>query len=291
MAVHHHEMRTSRLQVILHDCEGGLSGLRALTHKDQGDNIFYKGLGGLNFEYIFDGVRPQSGEFEPRHTPMTLEPVSHTEARLHQDPTPFWKLESHLTYRLREPQYVDLEMEYTPRAAVTKSGYLGVFWCSYMNRPPDNRLHFIGHNKGEHGGGWFHVASSLHKVESAFYHSEHQAEVIATDDESPCLALNEAAVRYDKPFYYGLRGEFAFIMMFNKPQQTIFAHSPTAGRPGDPAHPAWDFAFFVERPEVDRTYRFQARLAYKRFEGEDNVQEEWARWLTETLGRTTGEHG
>lgn len=283
MPVHRHEMRTSDLRVVLHDCEGGLSGLRTLIHGHQGDNVFFEGLGGLNFEYIFDGVQPQSGEFEPRRTPMTLEPASDTEARLHQEATPFWKLESHLTYRLSEPHYVDLEMEYIPRALATKSGYLGVFWCNYMNRPQDNRLHFVGHEKGSRQSGWVHVASPRHRTESAFYHDDHQAALLNTGSESPCLALNEAPVRYDKPVYYGLRGEFAFIMMFDNPRQTVLAHSPSAGRPGDPRHPAWDFAFFVEEPRANQTYHFEARLAYKRFHGEDDVQEEWARWLTEKL--------
>ena len=66
---HHHEMRTDHLTAVLHDCEGGLSGIRTLIHKDQGDNVLFPGLGGLNFEYIFDGIQPEGGASNPARPP------------------------------------------------------------------------------------------------------------------------------------------------------------------------------------------------------------------------------
>ena len=69
------EMRAGDLRAVVHDGEGGLSGVRSLVHRGQGDDVFYEGMGGLNFEYIFDGVQPEGEVFEPRQAPMVLESV------------------------------------------------------------------------------------------------------------------------------------------------------------------------------------------------------------------------
>ena len=71
------------------------------------------------------------------------------------------------------------------------------------------------------------------------------------------------------------------ILMFNRTSGIRFTHSPSGGGVNveqQTTNPAWDFQYLIPGYEVNREYRFRARLAYRRRCSRAEILQEVAAW-------------
>lgn len=258
----------------------GYNGLWSLTHRTEPTNLFVPAVAGLNFEHIFDGHQRDRGTartifFEPRNAPMTFRRVSDTEAELHQPPTPTFRLESWTRFTLTAPHYVDLQFRFRPTRHVFHHGTIGLFWASYINAPDDRSMYF------RQGRLWHQLCTQRHNDESTVRHTGDTLELRFSDGFPEALYRNLSLLRFDEPFYYGLFRDHVAIFMFDRTEGIRFTHSPSGGGVNtarQTTNPAWDFQFLLPRYEVNREYRFRARLAYRPRCSRDEIMREVAAW-------------
>src|SRR5262249_24755112 len=148
-------------------------------------------------------------------------------------------------------------------------------WASYINAPEDRSLYFRS------GGLWQQLCTQRHNDESTVRHRADRFEPKFTGVRPPALFKSLSPLRYDEPFYYGLRGTHLFLLMFASAEGVRFAHSPSGGgvsRERQTANPAWDFQFLVPKYEVNLEYGFRARAVYRERCGREEVLREVAAW-------------
>lgn len=91
------------------------------------------------------------------------------------------------------------------------------------------------------------------------------------DSEFPLtLVFNRSNHRYREPWYYGVSGPMALVLMFRPQDQVRISQSPSGGGRGNPA---WDFQWFVPRYEVGKRYRFVTRALYVPFKSREQLVE------------------
>ncbi len=269
----------------------GYNGVWSLSHKAEPDNLFVPAVAGLNFEHIFDGHTGTTREllFEPRNAPMELKQLSDASAELHQPPTPFFGLESWTTFTLRAPHYVDMHFRCRATKHAFMGGIIGLFWASYLSAPENKSIYFRGRFPNAQRTHWIQAMTQWHNDESTFLHLSDTTQLKLAADYPNMLFTNFSKLRYDEPFYYGLRGKMVYIVMFEDAVVSVrndrptirFSHSPSGGGgtpDGSDTNPAWDFQFIIPRYEVGKEYGFKARVAYKPYLGRDDVVEEFRRW-------------
>ena len=83
------------------------------------------------------------------------------------------------------------------------------------------------------------------------------------------LPFSFSRYRYAEPWYFGLCRGMAFAQLFRPRDEVRFAQSPSGGGNGCPA---WDFQWFIERPQVGQRYQLVMRAVYVPVpEGADEV--------------------
>ena len=265
----------------------GYNGLASLQHEAQPTNLFVPTYAGLNFEHIFDGER---GDFQPRSGPYTLLRFSDTGVGLHRsaESAEHWGLESLTRYTLREPHYVDFELDCVPHAVEPyKHGFIGVFWASYISAPDDKCIYFLGRERGATGSPrWVKAFSPAHGVRAAHLHERDAADTFFTDDFRLTLANHYSDFTFSYPFYFGRSGKLVWIMMFDleslRPNQSVrFAQSPTGG---GARNPAWDFYFLIRDFKVGERYRFRCRTVCKEYVSPEDVVREYEHWSGASVG-------
>lgn len=247
----------------------GYSGVALLRHERRPENLFVPAYAGLNFEHIHDGTTQRLEVlYEPRNAPMELRVVGAHTAELYQKPTPHWGLESCQRYRLLEDGAIELTVECVPRKRAFASGYVGLFWASYIQRPERGGIQFLG--RPDDGAAprdgpdprapqWVAASSPAHGVE-ATHVGRADGRAFPHDPDFPMtLVFSRSKWRFDEPWYFGVNRGMAFAQLFRARDGVRFAQSPSGGGAGNPA---WDFQFFIPEYEVGRTYRFVARFAY-----------------------------
>ncbi|MCZ2153686.1 MAG: hypothetical protein LC114_07265 [Bryobacterales bacterium] len=85
------------------------------------------------------------------------------------------------------------------------------------------------------------------------------------------LVFSLSNYRYVGPWYYGVSHGMAFVQMFRPRDQVRFTQSPSGGGEGNPA---WDFQYFVEKPEVGRIYQFVMRAACLPYKSSAQIEKE-----------------
>ena len=238
----------------------------------------------LNFEHILNGHAADAWRAQntPRTDPMELRLLSPSCVEIRWPArTSAWKLDCVMRYAFSGQNAMDMEFEVTPRADEAPQGYLVFMWASYMHAARTRVIHFPGVRGGVDGwiefGGGPARGGAIDGVGQAGLKWEKGADALNLGSRSD--------IHFREPVYYGLLDgdqdwqtaddTMAFIMMFDRPQDTRFA---VWNWGDDPHTSAWDWQYVVRSPEVGKTYRHRARMVCKKFQGQDDVMEEYRSW-------------
>ena len=253
----------------------GYNGLAWLKHAARPVNLFVPAYAGMNLELYVDGVEGEGSKlFEPRRAPMSVRQVDQSAAELHQPPTPFWQVESWTRFRLTAPHYVDFHYRAVPRAATFGSGWMGVFWASYIDRPEDLAISFPAADEAG-GEKWIRHYSPVHGLESTHRRKGDQFEITAPENASTFMYASYSPWRYARPFYLGVSHGMMYLFMSEDSPKVRFTQSPSGGGAGCPA---WDYQLIVPAVVVGEAYSLRARVAYKPYANRLDVEDEYRRW-------------
>jgi hypothetical protein len=251
---------------VLTDHREGYSGVALLRHKDQPRNIFVPRYAGLNFEHIHDGTLQDTDVlYEPRRAPMELRVINDHTAELYQAPTPHWKLESATRYELQVDGTIELIFECIPRQATYLNEYIGLFWASYIDQPESLDIHFAGPR------GWVRGVTSQHG-ENAVHRAINDDRVFRYDStlaQRLKLLFGFSEQRYSQPWYFGICRGMALGFVFRDRDMIRLTQSPSGGGAGNPA---WDFQWYIEKPEVGRRYQMVMRTMYVHYESHEKLR-------------------
>lgn len=267
---------------VLPDHKAGYSGVAALHDQSQPRSPFVPLYAGLNHEFIHDGTRQSDAIlFEPRRAPVELRIIDEHTVELYQAPTPHWKLESCTRYELLPDGTIEMTVEVIPRAPTFTKGYIGLFWASYIDQPESVDIHFRGPEGWVRGVSAQHGSNAVHRGindQRDFPHEKALAERLK-------LLFGFSGHRYAEPWYFGVCRGMALAFLFREQDQIRFTQSPNGGGPG--GNPAWDFQWYVEGQETGRRYQMVMRLAYRRFESNEQIRAEISP-LCGAMERSTG---
>jgi hypothetical protein len=251
---------------ILSDHRAGYSGIALLRHKVQSRNIFVPNYAGLNFEHIHDGtIQDNAVLFEPRRAPMELRVINDHTAELYQAPTPHWKLESATRYELLADGTIEMIVECIPREATYANGYIGLFWASYIDQPESLDIHFLGPQGWVRGVTLKHGENAVHRAindDRLFQYDPALAERLA-------LLFGLSEHRYAQPWSFGISRGMALGYIFRERDQIRLTQSPSGGGAGNPA---WDFQWYIERPQIGRRYQLVMRTVYAPYKSHEHMR-------------------
>lgn len=292
---HHHRMERNGIVAIVVDNHAGdtpelsqhragYNGLAYLGHVDEGQDVFVPFYAGLNFEHIHDGDSQRLVEkFEPRKFPMELRVVDEFTVELYQRPTGNFRLESCGRFHLLPDGTVEYTFECIPRGDTFTRGFIGLFWASYINSPPDKAIHIRGRDAGDRSGKtrWIRAVTPKHGV-LAGHRPEGKPALPDVDADFPLTLVNHPS-KYiaTEPWYYGVRGDYALVQMFRRQDNIWIVQSPTGG---GQTNPAWDFQWFSPDVQVGKRYGFTMRAAYLPFNDRKKI-EQFARLHRDALNR------
>jgi hypothetical protein len=193
-----------------------------------------------------------------------------------------------LTYEI-DGDAIDFKYCGSPLANLwSKHGYIGVFFASYLQKPEELALQFIGRSRagrGEAKPRWIKHLPPKHGV-AAYHRSADSTWDPPYDDGFNIeLAKNPSDFEYVYPFYFGRSGENVFVMMFERPHdggEVRFAQSPSGGGAGNPA---WDFFWLQRGYSVGREFCFKARTVLRKFTSAEDVIALYEQWSGEKVMR------
>jgi hypothetical protein len=300
---HTASVETKLLRVVVADNEAfgathraGYNGVAELSLvSPSAKNLFVPNYAGLNLEHIFSGDSSSFGWniFEPRRAPMKL--IRHTARRieLQQESTEHWPLRSRLIYEV-SGDAVDFTYCGTPLAdAWKKHGYIGVFFASYIDKPEDLSLEFIGRLR--RGGGGEQLLWIKHLPPKHGEAANHRPAGSTWDPPFDAnfnipLARGTSDFEYLYPFYFGRSGQNVFIMMFEHSRdggELRFAQSPSGGGAGNPA---WDFFYLKRGYQLNREFCFRGRAVLRKFTSKEEVIRVYEEWSGEKVQRPKREN-
>jgi len=277
-----YRLETKELKIIIcnnaeiGEHRAGYNGVMNLVHKGQGINVFVPAYCGLNYETSSIAGLEQDKEqlFEPRRRPMTIERKTDGAIVLHQEPSDFKGIEATITFRCCEPFYIDQTVEIKFYKKLQDASEFSSLWASYVNAPENKHVYLIGRAKDDAEARWLDVTKESHgspeytvrnlgdDVETVIDHLQNQER-----QEASKIPIEDFV--WEEPYYYGLYGDYVFIMMFAKKETVRFAYSPTGG---GPTNPAWDYVFWLPNYDIGATYQFKARLAYKKYASREDIE-------------------
>jgi hypothetical protein len=291
-------LTTDRFRMLVADNESyssyhrpGYNGLAELSLVKPGTkSLFVSNYAGLNLEHIFSGDAESFSWniFEPRRAPMLLVQHSTNRVELLQERTEHWPLRSRVTYEATGSA-IDFTYCGTPLAdAWKKHGYIGVFFASYIDKPEDMSLQFIGRSRPGRGDArprWIQHLPPKHGIAANHRFAGSQWDPPLDAGFNIPLVEGTSDFEYIYPFYFGRSGENVFIMMFERPRdgsEVRFAQSPSGGGAGNPA---WDFVFLQRGYEVNREFCFRGRAVFRKFKDVEEVIHLYEQWSGEKVVR------
>jgi len=262
----------------------GYNGLWSLRHRTGTRSLFVPAIAGLNLEHIFNGDDTPDREvfFEPRNAPMTFRKLSDTSAELHQPPTPTFHLESWTKFELKAPHYIDMTFTCMPTQHVFHRDWIGLFWASYINAPQDKSIYFRGGWPGREAV-WSQLCTQEHNDESTVLHVN-DTKNLEFENGRDTLFKSFSRLRFHEPFYYGRFEKHVWAIMFDRPEEVRFAHSPSGGgtnKAFDTTNPAWDFQWIIPKYEVAKKYTLKIRALFRETCSRSEIQREFERWTPE----------
>ncbi len=254
----------------------GYNGIAELYHLNQNSSLLVPAYAGFNLEHIFSGDSLEQ-LFEPRVNPMKLYKKSGSEVLLHQEKTPVSGVETLTRFKMVEPHYIDIifscilhDRDYF------KNGYAGFFWASYINEPPDKSIYFRGVTGDGFTPDWIQAFSESHGIKSTHVGMDDEHEFYFAPNFRISLASNFSDYRFSQPFYFGRFHNMALAFFFDSSEVIRFTQSPTGG---GRTNPAWDFQYLIPGAEPGKEYSFKARIVYKPFVSEDDIEHEYKMWI------------
>jgi hypothetical protein len=260
-------------QAVAPEHAAGYNGLQSIRY-DGGPSPFVPRFAGLNLEHVNNGVATADRDlqFEPRKHPMELRRLDARTYELHQAPLPNTGLESSTRFSFREPHFIDVTFECVPRLDKFPYRHLNIFWASYILKPENMSLYFLGRKKGRKDETWIQGVTPKHGV-LATHRGAKDHRQFQHDDPFPLtLVFNESDYEYTRPVYYGRYGDFVWIVMFREQDLVRFTQSPSGGGEGNPA---WDFQWFIDSPRKEKLYRLVYRAVYKPWVDREDVLREY----------------
>jgi hypothetical protein len=269
-------------QAIPPEHAAGYNGIVSI-HYDGGPSPFVPRFAGLNLEHVNNGIATADRDlqFEPRKQPMEVRRLDARTYELYQAPLPNTGLESSTRFAFREPHFVDVTFECIPRLDKFPYAHLNTFWASYIHKPEDMSIYFLGRRKGQKGEAWIQGVTPQHGVLATHRGAKDHRQFQHDNPFLLKLVFNESDYEYTRPVYYGRYGDFVWIVMFRERDLVRFTQSPSGGGEGNPA---WDFQWFIDKPRKDKLYRMVYRAVYKRWAGRDDVLQELAEFA-KSFGR------
>jgi hypothetical protein len=255
----------------------GYNGLLSIRY-DGGPSPFVPRYAGLNLEHVNNGVATEDKDlqFEPRKHPMELRRLNDRTYELFQAALPNTGLESSTRFAFREPHFIDVTFECIPRLDKFPHSHLNLFWASYIFKPADMSIYFLGRKKGQKGETWIQGVTPQHGV-LATHRGAKDHRQFPHDHPFPLrLVFNESDYEYTRPVYYGCYGDFVWIVMFRERDLVRFTQSPSGGGEGNPA---WDFQWFIDKPRKDKLYRMIYRVVYKPWVDREDVLREFDQFV------------
>jgi hypothetical protein len=217
---------------------------------------------------------------------MWLRQRSPTHVELRQERTEHWPLRSRINYEFRADT-IDFTYCGTPLAdAWQKHGYIGVFFASYIDKPKDMSIHFIGRARDEDRNArprWIKHLPPRHGVAANHRPAGSTGDPQLDEGFSIDLVKGVSDFEYLYPFYYGRSGDNVFVMMFERPHsggELRFAQSPSGGGTGNPA---WDFFWLQRDYAVNREFCFRARAVCRKFTNVDDIVALYEQWSGEKV--------
>ena len=213
---------------------------------------------------------------------MTFRKVNPATAELHQPPTPNFHMESWTTFTLRPPHYIDMEFRCIPRQHVHERGWFGIFWASYINGPADKSIYFKGGWRLKEDM-WMQLCTQEHDDESTVLAQGDDFKLSWQEGSRDALFKNFSRMRYARPFYYGHVEDLVYLLMFENADGIRFTHSPSGGgynNAFNSTNPAWDWQFIVPKCEVNKEYKYRARLALRPKCSREEILKEVGKWST-----------
>ncbi len=255
--------------------KAGYNGIAMLYHTQQDSSPFVPFYAGFNLEHIFGGDSLHQ-LFEPRRHPMSLHRESPMEVSLYQTPTPLSKVESLTTFKLTDTHCIDVVFECIFHDDVFfEHDYAGLFWASYIQKPRDKKIYFLGTEKGDADIQWIAAYSEKHGEQSTHLGRSDPGEIHFASNFNASLASHFSNYKYEYPFYYGRYHNMMLAYFFDSDDIIRFSQSPTGGGRDNPA---WDFQYIIPGMKTGKKYSFKARILYKPFENSEDVLNEFLRW-------------
>ncbi len=253
----------------------GYNGIAELSHVEEDSTLFVPFYAGFNLEHVFGGDS-LTELFEPRRHPMMLYRKSENEVLLYQEATPISGVESLTEFKVVEPNYIDITFHcILHNPDYFQHDYAGLFWASYILHPDDKKIYFKGVSNNNPDPFWIEAYSAKHGLGSSHKSIEDDHDFYFANNFNAVLASHFSDFRYIDPFYFGKFGKMALAYLFSAEEIIRFSQSPTGG--GE-TNPAWDFQYLIPNPKIGKKYSFKARVIYKPFISEENIEQEYEEW-------------
>lgn len=254
----------------------GFNGIWSLKPKSTANDFIAKGLAGLNLEHYFNGLNEDIKQpellFDPRYSPIEFRCESASGCSLHQPPTKHFGVESWTEFTVSEPCYVDMSFRCIPRKDVFPSGWLGVFWATYVPKPDDTSIYFLAYETpAQTKPTWFKSAGEM------YYGRNAEVPLRFAGPMKSHAMATASTVRWAEPFYYGVWGDRAYLIMFDTEHDLAMyaGQSPSGWNP-------WDFQMIIRSPRIDSEYRLRVRVAFHEFKGSDWALNEYTNWRAQS---------
>jgi hypothetical protein len=262
------------------DHHAGYNGITSLRHAACPQSPFVPAYAGVNFEFLFDGTRhsmaPRWGEDEHGSRLPTASGVKFSgvnRATVHFPGTPDWGVEAWVSYQAIAPQYVDVTVRIQAHERTFVHGYVGAFFASYIHAPAVREFRFWGKERRGAESGWVATQLPAERNRASYRYGNEPGSL--TKDEFFFGGTSPAV--FEKPVMFGRFRDMALAFFFDRGEGLRMAYCKDGG--GD-RNPAWDFAFLIPDYQPRRIYSRSLRLMFKPYVSDDDVIEEYDRWVS-----------